>query len=571
MIWINNGCSNVYDAVQKKTGNAEKILNPRREYCVTNMRELAFLLKKYAKADILVTIIGDYDCDGVCASAELFMLLKKIGFSNVRIRLPKRMSEGYGLSESIVDEIQQGLIITVDNGIAAVSAIEKAKKKGLVVFIMDHHQPIIEKGQIVLPEADLIIDPHVEEVLSEMGEGTKPDFNGYCGAGLVYKLAQLMIPNTRIFKEIAAFAAIATIADLVPLVEDNRIIYHEGIMSIKNRTITPGLQSLIDILQSENYVTEHDIGFKIAPMLNAPGRLYDNGAMLSLATLLASSPENAFKMALQLKDINDQRKALKDSATKRAEKIIEENNLSNTNPIVIYDPETPEGIVGLVAGTICETYNASAIVFTKTGNKLKGSARAIENDNIKNALDQFHDKHPEILLKYGGHKHAAGLTVAFSGLDLFKREMEKILSPVRKKDPELSYDLTIAPSDIPLIAADLERFRPFGEGNPQINVRINHFMPIPRGNSFYMKIGKDSIRFWGVGCEVVGFSMADRFLYDAYPKQLDIIGKISYKNFRGSKTVQVEILDYIAREKLGSPQFSINSSIASALQQVNLF
>lgn len=149
--------------------------------------------------------------------------------------------------------------------------------------------------------------------------------------------------------------------------------------------------------------------------------------------------------------------------------------------------------------------------------------------------------------------------------------MEKILSPVRKKDPELSYDLTIAPSDIPLIAADLERFRPFGEGNPQINVRINHFMPIPRGNSFYMRIGKDSIRFWGVGCEVVGFSMADRFLYDAYPKQLDIIGKISYKNFRGSKTVQVEILDYIAREKLGSPQFSINSSIASALQQVNLF
>ena len=124
MIWINNGCSNVYDAVQKKTGNAEKILNPRREYRVTNMKELAFLLKKYAKADILVTIIGDYDCDGVCASAELFMLLKRIGFSNVRIRLPKRMSEGYGLSESIVDEIQQGLIITVDNGIAAVSAIE---------------------------------------------------------------------------------------------------------------------------------------------------------------------------------------------------------------------------------------------------------------------------------------------------------------------------------------------------------------------------------------------------------------------------------------------------------------
>ena len=113
MIWINNGCSNVYDAVQKKTGNAEKILNPRREYCVTNMRELALLLKKYAKADILVTIIGDYDCDGVCASAELFMLLKRIGFSNVRIRLPKRLSEGYGLSESIVDEIQQGLIITV--------------------------------------------------------------------------------------------------------------------------------------------------------------------------------------------------------------------------------------------------------------------------------------------------------------------------------------------------------------------------------------------------------------------------------------------------------------------------
>ena len=312
MQWKSKGFKNVMDAVQHNTGLAEEFLHPSQEpYYIQNLDLMAMWIQAYASQNAPITVIGDYDADGVCATGGLYLLLRELHADNIKLRLPRRMSEGYGLSEKIVDEVNGGVIITVDNGIAAIPAIKKAKEKGMVVLVIDHHEPKMDNGQIVLPEADLIIDPHVPDHLIQKGVAVKSTFNEYCGAGLVYKLAQAMIPGTKTLKKISAFAAIATVADVMPLVSDNRNIYHEGIRSIRDRDITPGLQCMINLLQSDNIVNEGDIGFKLAPMLNAPGRLYDDGANISLQTLITGNYTNATMMAQELNGINDVRKGKK--------------------------------------------------------------------------------------------------------------------------------------------------------------------------------------------------------------------------------------------------------------------
>lgn len=470
-----------------------------------------------------------------------------------------------------MDEINNGVVITVDNGISAIPAIKKAKEKGLVVLVIDHHEPKMEDGKIVLPDADLIVDPHVPDELICKGALEKSTFNGYCGAGLAYKLAQVMIPGTNALKKISAFAAIATIADVVPLLYDNRNIYHEGIRNIKEKCITPGLQCLVNMLQSDNIVTEGDIGFKIAPMLNAPGRLIDDGAMKSLQTLITGNFETAFSMAQELREINEVRKEKKEEAVKRAYDIIEKNNLSHSNPIVICDPETAEGIVGLVAGTICEEFNASAIVFTKTEIGLKGSSRASDYNNIKESLDAFHDKHPEILSKYGGHKGAAGLSITEEGFLIFQKEMQDIMGAPHMKPDTILFDIEIDAEDILDVTADIRRFAPFGAGNPPITVKIRDFKTVPVGNSFYVELRKDTVKFSGAGCDAIAFSMAEKFRTEGCPTCMDIVGNLGFSYFKGKAKAQIEVMDFapvlVEDKKQSVP---INQSIASILGQNQL-
>ena len=571
MKWIDNGAKNVLDAVNKKTGRGYQFIDPDPGiYTVPNLYDLSEKLITYVENNVPITIIGDYDADGICATAGLFLLLRQLNAESICIRIPKRMSEGYGLSPKIISEINEGVIITVDNGITAIDAIKIAKEKGLDVMILDHHQPIIDKGKMILPEADIIVDPHVDQMIAISGNCKKPDFDGYCGAGLVYKLAELLIPKTETFDHIAAFSAIATIADVVPLIEDNRNIYHHGIRSIRRRIITPGLQAIVNLLQSDNQVTEKDIGFRIAPMLNAPGRLYDDGAMLSLRTLLSESAFQASTMAMQLRQINEKRKAICNDAVIRANDYIKLHQLEGRNPMIIYDPDTPEGIVGLVAGNISEQYNVSAIVFTKVPSGIKGSARASDYDNIKDSLVKFHDCYPDVPIKYGGHKGAAGLSIAESDFDIFSQRMQDIMSEAKNKNDHIEFDLQTEPLGVVELASEIDMFSPFGEGNPSIIVKIRNFKVVPKGGKFFQEYDNGTIRFFGAGCEAIGFSMAERIKNDKYPKQLDIVGILSFRYYNGSTTVQIEMLDYkpIIESKKVLP---VNQSIINTLKQIDLF
>lgn len=571
MQWTWKNFKSIKEAINAKTGGlADSFLNAdTKEVAIQNADVMAVWLQYYAQKNIPITIIGDYDADGVCASAEMWMLLSALGASKIRVRLPRRFSEGYGLSPKIVGEIEKGVIVTVDNGIAALEAVSDAKAKGLVVLVIDHHLPKKENGKVVLPPADLIVDPHVEDALIAHGRETRTGFRDYCGAGLVCKIAGMILgKDNDTYHKITSLAAIATVADVVPLVGDNRNIYHAGIKAMECREMTEGLAAIVDTLRTDGIVSEGDIGFRIAPMLNAPGRLKDDGAMEAFYAVMAETQTQAAISADELKTVNGQRKLLRDEAVSRAVEKIESGKLYSRNPIVIYDPEVSDGIVGLVAGEIQEKYGASVFVFTKNGDNLKGSARGKSGDDVKASLDAFADKFPDILIAYGGHEGAAGVTMRKDGLDVFQKEMDKIMPDAEGIPDHIDYDLEIRPEEIFQMTEELRKYAPFGQGNPDLVFRINHFQLIPKGNAFYSVMGKDSVRFYGVDTEVIGFSMLDRYLAYGCPKEIDLVGKLSFHHFMGRKTAQVEMLDFLPSRQSAVKSLSINQSIANALSMI---
>ena len=262
------------EVILRNTGyeTIEAFLDTNKDYVIKDLDVLANNLKEHIKNNELITIVGDYDVDGVTASSIMYLTLKELG-ANVRVRLPRRLSEGFGLSEKIVDEITEGVILTVDNGIAAINPILKAKEKGLTVYVTDHHLP--NEGKI--PEADMVIDPHLENAA---------DFENYCGAGIAYKLSNLLIKDKVFNNKMSCLATLGTVCDVMKLNEDNRKIVIDGLDNMcKEDQLTFGLYCLLKKAYKDTKVTMTDIGFTFGPMLNAPGRLEDRGALESLKML----------------------------------------------------------------------------------------------------------------------------------------------------------------------------------------------------------------------------------------------------------------------------------------------
>lgn len=568
MNWKKTGTyQNIHEVIDAKSGGrADEFINTDQTvYRIQNAEKMASKLMYYARKDEPITIVGDYDVDGVHATAELYLALTEAGAGHIRFRLPKRMSEGFGLKETIIDEIPSGVLVTVDNGIAAIPAIKKAKEKGLTVLVIDHHMPVIENNAAVIPPADLIVDPNADDVLP--GEGSV--FHSYCAAGLVYRIAGLMIPGSATLAKISALAAIATVADVMPLIRDNRNIYKEGLKNICLGHMTGGLKAIIDQLQTGGCITERDIGFRIAPMINAPGRVYDDGATRAFYSVIAEEEKSAFAAAQELKMINEERKQMKTEAQERADKIIAETYRAPANPIIIADPETAEGIVGLVAGYIQEKYNASAIVFTSKGDTYKGSARAEEGDNLKKSLDRVRDIDPSVFVAYGGHKGAAGVTIRKDKLDRFRELMEQVMDPPKPAKTEIPFDLEISPSEIKGCLDELQKYVPFGEGNPKVVFKINGFKTVPKGGSFYQELGDDSVRFSGAGCDAIAFSMLDKYNAEGRPKEMDIIGTLGYYYIRGKAYPEIEIADLRKSDSQPVKKTALNMNIASILAQNN--
>lgn len=559
MKWLkkNPAFSSVEDVVLSNTGMTIEELEGEKEYNIFKMGDVAKLVHDAVQKNQKISVVADYDCDGVCSASILHLTLETLG-ADFLIRIPKRMSEGYGLKPSIVDELpNSGLLITVDNGIAAHEAIKKAKEKGLTVVILDHHM-LVEDGSV--PVADILVDP------SAIGEA---DFTGYCGAGLAYKLSVALLGKTHpCVSKCLSFAAIATVADVMPLIKDNRQIVKKGLdMMMIPRGRTKGLEQLIKLNGLDVAINEKNLGFKIAPCINAPGRLYDDGATKSYRLLICEDEKLASKLAEEIIADNELRKEKKDEGVKILQENIERNNLSDDIPLVLYEPGLSEGLVGLYAGHFAEEMRRPCIVFTNTEKGfLKGSARTYGDVHLKQLLD----KNSKYLLGYGGHKGAAGLSIEKENLEDFRAALKKSLEGITFSEDNY-YDLEITAENVPYNIQKLEKYAPFGEGNPEIVFKVRNFCVTPtlKGYVQTMCDGKHGKVINKEKTAAVCFGMGESLVeaVDNKPKILTFYGKLAMNVSKYGSYCQVEVDDFEV-QKREAPVTNLASKLrASALKK----
>lgn len=562
MIWKQSEpkAASIEELVVRNTGESrEDLLNDTRDYKIYGLKEVARVLREAADNGTFVTVVGDYDVDGITSSAQMDRILTELNIPH-RIRLPKRFKEGYGLRASIVDEIDEGILFTVDNGIVAFEAVEKAKTKGLFVILTDHHKNASD-GRI--PCADIVIDP------SAFPETA--DFSGYCGAGIVYKLAQELFPaKSLILKQLSVLAALGTISDVMKLVKDNRKIVKEGLKNITEKGgCTQGLYSLKHEMNLNYGITATDISFGLGPAINAAGRLEGTAIEVSYggksgkvkeeeivadATMplrLLSGKFNSFeesdKLAIQIKTINQMRKQLK---REQYEMVLQdvEMNYSNDAPIVVYLPKLHLGIIGILAGNLAEDYGVPALVFTddpKNPDYIKGSGRSAGGVDLAALLDTCKDD----IVQFGGHPGAAGLTVERKKVDKLREDLNIQLEDVVFSKKRLTYDFEIKEEEVEDYIKMLEPYAPFGEGNPEPLFLIRSYKLFPSGGSLFSLSGTEHVCMQGAHTKANAFFLQQKFKAISDPNYLDIIGTIGYSYDRyGSRKPTIFIKDLAKAE-----------------------
>ena len=469
-ILINKNLSNLDDANKFLKTSLKDLRNPRD---LKDINKGVSIMKSGILNNKKVLIAGDYDADGITSSTILYTGLKKCG-ANVSYRIPDRITEGYGISESIIREAYTNnvdIIITCDNGIAAYDQVKLAKGLGMQVIITDHHDiPFkeLENGikEYILPPADAIINPKQEDC--------KYPFDNLCGAAVAFKFIQVLYQEFNISEECAfdliQYAAIGTVCDVVDLVDENRIIVKEGLEQINN-TSNLGLQALINIKGlNDNNISVYSLGFIIGPCLNASGRL--ELASLGVELLLTEDEEVAKQLAERLSELNIERQNLTQKGLEDGINQVISNNMLDTDKVlVVYLPDLHESIAGIVAGRLKEKFNLPTIVLTKAHDGAKGSARSIEGYNMFEELV----KCKELLGKFGGHPMAAGLSLPIENINEF-RTMINNNCTLSEEDfiNKIYIDMALPISYLSFdLVDDLKIFEPFGKGNskPAFGIR----------------------------------------------------------------------------------------------------
>lgn len=420
-------------------------------------------------------IIGDYDIDGVTATYILLKGFKRLG-ANVDTYIPDRVADGYGIHDHLIKKaMEDGIdtIVTCDNGISASSQITYAKELGMTVVVTDHHEvPFTdtEEGRTyILPPADAIINP-------KQADCTYPNKN-ICGAVVAMKLVFALYEKYRLPEEekedFLEPAAIATVGDIMDLQGENRILVKEGLARLPF-TKNKGLKALIRAIGLEDQkITSYDIGFRLGPCINASGRL--DTAMRSLALLQSEDEEEAVKLAGDLKALNDSRKALTEKGTEEAYKLIESSDLKNDQVMVVFLPECHESLAGIIAGRIREKYHKPTFVLTRGEKSLKGSGRSTENYSMYEELV----KCDSLLVQYGGHPMAAGLSIEEENVEKFRQTLNDNCT-LTEEDmiPKIVIDVPMPISYInEELVEQLSILEPFGKGNTkplfaQKNLRV---------------------------------------------------------------------------------------------------
>lgn len=510
-----------------------------------DMERTVQILQKKITQKKKIRIIGDYDIDGVTATCILLKGLKRLN-ANVDTYIPDRVKDGYGMHEQLIDKaLEDGIdtILTCDNGIAAAAEIEYAKKEGLTVIVTDHHDiPFrdTEDGRIwIIPKADAVVNPKQNDCLY-------PNKN-ICGAVVAWKLIwalyeRLGIDSDEIW-DFLELAAIATVGDVMDLQGENRIIVKEGLKKLSS-TSFEGLKALICVNNLEGAeITAYHVGFVIGPCINASGRL--DTAARSLELLLADNMEDAMKLADDLYDLNQSRKAMTEQGKEQAIQSIEENNLGADRVLVVYLPDCHESLAGIIAGRIREAYNKPVFVLTKGSDGVKGSGRSIEAYSMYEELVKCSD----LLMQFGGHPMAAGLSMEEKNVELFRRRLNDNCT-LTEQDliPKIMIDVPMPISYLSKkLTEQLKVLEPFGKGNSkplfaQKNLRAVGIRVFGRNRNVakMLLIDENGIKmdavYFGEAQEFVDFVQAHDTISVTYYPEINV--------FQGRENLQVVIKNY---------------------------
>jgi len=510
-----------------------------------DMERAVQILQKKITQKKKIRIIGDYDIDGVTATCILLKGLKRLG-ANVDTYIPDRVKDGYGMHEQLIDKaLEDGIdtILTCDNGIAAAAEIEYAKKEGLTVIVTDHHDiPFrdTEDGRIwIIPKADAVVNPKQNDCLY-------PNKN-ICGTVVAWKLIwalyeRLEIDSDEIW-DFLELAAIATVGDVMDLQGENRIIVKEGLKKLSS-TSFEGLKALICVNNLEGAeITAYHVGFVIGPCINASGRL--DTAARSLELLLADNMEDAMKLADDLYDLNQSRKAMTEQGKEQAIQSIEENNLGKDRVLVVYLPDCHESLAGIIAGRIREAYNKPVFVLTKGSDGVKGSGRSIEAYSMYEELVKCSD----LLMQFGGHPMAAGLSMEEKNVELFRRRLNDNCT-LTEQDliPKIMIDVPMPISYLSKkLTEQLKVLEPFGKGNSkplfaQKNLRAVGIRVFGRNRNVakMLLIDENGIKmdavYFGEAQEFVDFVQAHDTISVTYYPEINV--------FQGRENLQVVIKNY---------------------------
>ena len=507
---------------------AERFLNPQLSdlndpFLLQDMDRIVSLLRTAIAGRKRIMVWGDYDADGICAASILTETLREEG-ADVSWRLPSRHAEGYGLNESAVREIapDYDLLITVDCGISNQAEVALARELGLTVIVTDHHTL-----PPVLPEADAVTNPL-------LGDYPCPYL---CGAGVALKICQAMQGMAGVEKRLD-LAAIATVADVVPLLEENRIIVREGLKRIVSSP-RPGLQALLRSAAVSMPLHSDHLAFRLGPRLNAAGRL--ESAALAAELLMTQDPARAEALAEHLEQLNARRQQLERTTTAEADAQAKQRpDFDSARCLIVSGEDWNPGLIGLTAGRLCERYHKPAIALSFSGDTATGSCRSIPGVNIVEILRACED----LLVRFGGHAQAAGLTVQRNQLEPFRARLDRVIRDTCNPacfEPMKEYDLAV----------------PFRQWTPETLDRLACLEPTGCGNPapvFLLKdvsvqsmrrVGKDlshlqmSLLSDGVFLKGIGFSLGAAA--DAGLRRIDLLYRPILNEFRGNISVEAQV------------------------------
>lgn len=567
--WLKRSATpeHISEIVKERTGmNEQELLNDVKVYHINNMQEAMALFTDAVIKRYMIIFHTDYDGDGINCANIARNLASILGITDsVKVVVPRRFSDGYGVQVRHVEAYAEWgckLLILADNGIAAIEPVKRAKELGMKVIILDHHEKFVnDQKEVVLPDADVLCDPHV----------TGADFVDYCGAGLMYIFANSIV-NTcpwlsdgakeKFHAVTSVYAAIGTIADVVSLTGENRRIVKAGIKNALAGRASTGMMELLKDANMLDRITAPQMAFFLCPMFNAYGRLDDGGsAEVSDATSYMGVHDESIENNCQtIKDKNEERKKLAEEAFARAVDYINANNLQNERFIVFVDEDGSAGINGLTAGKITEKYRRPSIVVSPTidDNILKGSGRSRYWANLKKILDQSN----EFIEKYGGHPGACGITLTRDKINDFIKAVNDLTpeAPAEEQSDIILYDKECRVVNLRKMFEETEKYQPFGEGNPEIVFRIDDIDIVGKkryraeGVDYYQFMGanKQHVKLFANGFQLIWFGGAEEYKKMGCPLKVSVLGTLNENIYvpdreaiprKEYRTLQVQITD----------------------------